>query len=360
MKIKILIFLISLAIISYAFIKGDFKFSFGGTAYAIGDLTVNWGVPEGNPIFTVTNFAPGSSQTRNVIVTNNATTSRPVGVRGLKTLETGGLGDKLLIKISKSGTDLYGGTTGIKTLTQFFTASAGPDGIPLSTLSPSTSTTYVFNVTFDPLAGNEFQDKTIVFDLKIGIAITIPEACLGIDLTNKAPIFGTQNNDVIHGTSGDDVIFGLEGNDNIFGGGGNDCIIGGIGNDTLRGETGNDMLFGNEGNDLLIGAVGNDQIFGGDGNDTIRGENGNDILHGDRGNDTITGGNGSDIINGETGNDMLKGENGNDQVLGDEGNDVLDGGSGNDTLDGGSGIDTANGQSGTDTCSAETKTSCEL
>src|SRR3989344_1442269 len=53
------------------------------TAYAVGDLAVNWGVAEGNPIFTINNMAPGQVETRSVIVTNNAVSVRPVGVRGV-------------------------------------------------------------------------------------------------------------------------------------------------------------------------------------------------------------------------------------------------------------------------------------
>lgn len=336
------------------------------TAYAVGDLTVDWGIGIGDvgPIFNISNFAPGETESRDVDVTNGAISSRPVGVRGIETSEIGSISGVLNIVISKGGNDLYGGTspTGPKTLAEFFTESSGPDGIPLSNLGPGSSTTYTFKITFDQNAGNEFQNTNVVFDLKIGISIPVPAECSDIDfdLSGGLPIFGTSGNDRINGTSGNDLIFAFEGNDKIFGHGGDDCIVSGPGNDEARGETGNDVIFGNERNDLLIGAVGNDKIFGGSGDDNIRGENNDDYIFGNEGNDKITGGNGNDLIDGGDNNDDLSGENGQDQISGGSGNDKLTGGAGSDTLLGNGGIDNANGQSGTDTCDAELETNCEL
>ena len=41
------------------------------TVKAFGDLTVDFHVPIGNPIFTVNNMAPGDFQNKNVDVTNS-------------------------------------------------------------------------------------------------------------------------------------------------------------------------------------------------------------------------------------------------------------------------------------------------
>ena len=336
------------------------------TAYAVGDLTVDWGIGVGDvgPIFNVLNMAPGDMEERSVDVSNSAASARPVGVRAIMTDGEATFSAALKIIISENGTDIYGGTsgTGEKSLGDLFLESAGPDGIPLSTIGPGDSAIYIFKVTFDESAGNEFQNLNVVFDLKIGIAIAVPAQCQGIefDLVGGLPIFGTDGNDRINGTRGNDLIFGLEGDDRIFGHGGHDCIIGGEGNDQLRGEVGNDLLFGNEGNDLLIGAVGNDLIFGGDGDDNIRGENGNDQIDGGDGDDKITGGNGNDEIDGGDGNDDISAENGADQVNGGDGDDKINGGAGNDVLIGDSGFDSINGHAGRDTCDGETKNNCEL
>ncbi len=144
------------------------------TVRAFGELTVDFGVPPGNPIFVVNNMAPGDMQNRNVGVTNSGTVDRFVAVKGLR---TGGVGADpkletvLDIVISEGGNDLYGGTAGAKTVTNFFTDSADPNGIPLSILGDGDSTTYNFKVTFPTSAENEFQGKSVIFDLTFGIII---------------------------------------------------------------------------------------------------------------------------------------------------------------------------------------------
>lgn len=359
MKKRLLKILIPLLIILLAIVYGDGSnlFTKSFTVQAIGDLNVIWGVPDGDPIFVVSNMLPGDMESRSVDVTNNAPTARPVGVRGIKTFESppGNFSTALSIVIMKGATTLYGPVS----LGQFFTDSAGPDGIPLSTLGPGNTTTYTFKVTFDQGAGNEFQDKKVIFDLKIGIAIAVPDECKDIVFSGP-PIFGTFGNDRILGTRGNDLIFALEGNDRVFGLLGDDCIVGGEGKDELRGEVGNDIIFGNDGNDLIIGAVGKDKLFGGNGNDVIRGENNDDFIKGGQGNDKITGGNGDDQIDGEGGDDDISAENGTDLVFGGGGNDKLDGGAGNDNLAGGDGFDKINGHSGIDTCDGEVEVNCEL
>ncbi|MBI2021767.1 hypothetical protein HYS93_02695 [Candidatus Daviesbacteria bacterium] len=362
--IKRLPLFISLIVIFSAllFSNGGLNFLNKNTAYAIGDLTVNWGIGSGDvgPIFNISNMAPGQTETRSVTVTNGAISNRPVGIKALKTTGLGGLENKLDVVISKGATDLYGGTLGTKTLADFFSDSAGINFVSLTNLGPTASDTYDIKVTFDSGADNSFQNTSVTFDLKIGIAIAVPTQCDNIAFSSAMPIFGTSGNNTLRGTSGNDLIFAFEGNDTVYGGGGDDCIVGGEGNDTLRGETGNDRLFGEGGNDSLIGGVGNDQIFGGDGKDTIRGEDGNDQLEGGGGGDNILGGAGSDQIKGGSGNDTLSGESGNDNIEGNEDDDKLIGGAGNDQLLGNDGSDSSNGQSGTDTCNSEIEISCEL
>ncbi len=295
------------------------------TAYAVGDLTVNWGVVEGNPIFTISNLFPGQTEEHTVAVTNNAPVIRPVGVRGIKTSETGGLATALKIIIQKNANDIYGGSsaTGPKTLQQFFAESSGVNGIFLANQNSGETTSYKFKVVFDTVSGNSFQGKNVAFDLQIGISVEIPTACQGIDFSGQ-PIFGTVNSDTLRGTSKNDLIFGFEGNDKIDGGGGDDCIVGAGGNDILNGGSGDDVLVGGGGNDQLNGGSGNDKLYGG------------------------------------VGNDSLIGGSGSDQLFGGEGNDTLIGGSGNDNLDGEGNTNILNGGSGTDTCANGTiKTSCE-
>lgn len=372
LKIGILLIVSSFLLINSGVLRGV-----KGTARAVGDLSIDWGVPEGNPIFEVNNFAPGQTESRDVDVTNDATTIRPVGVRGIETDELGDLADKLLLTISVDGTDLYGGASGTKTLSEFFTESSGPDGIELLNVNPGVTKTIVFDVLFDPQAGNEFQNTRVVIDLRIGIAINIPDECLGIPIDGD-PIFGTEGNDNINGTNKNDLIYGFEGNDRINSSNGQDCVVGGPGNDVLNNSNGNDVLYGNEGNDILNGSNGDDMMFGGTDKDSLYGSNGNDFmygdedddkLHGSNGNDTMYGGDGNDTLNGSnnddhmfgnSGNDRLDGSNGLDSLEGNDGDDELIGGNNNDQLDGGDGDDRASGGSGVDSCTAELESSCEL
>jgi len=272
------------------------------TVRAVGDLTIDWGVPSGNPIFVISNFAPGDTESRSVLVTNDGTSMRPVGVRGVKTSGPGSLETVLDFVISENGTDLYGGSSsnGSKTLAQFFTESAGPTGIFLSNLNPKMSTTYTFKVTFNSGAGNDFQGKEVIFDLIIGISVEVPVECAGITL-NGPPIFGTSGKDNLVGTPGNDLIFGFEGDDSINGNNGNDCIVGGEGNDSIRGNNGNDVILGGSGNDSLKGNHGNDRLYGEEGSDSLEGENGDDYLDGGPDSDSLKGENGTDTcLNGES------------------------------------------------------------
>lgn len=349
------------------------------TAFAVGDLSVDWGVPDGDPIFVVNNMAPGDMEDRDVDVTNDAPSPRPVGVRGVETSDIGGLKTVLDIVISEGGTDLYGGTspTGPKTLDQFFAESAGPDGIFLFDLAPSETKTINFKVTFPESAGNEFQATSVVFDLIIGLSIELPAECDQIDLL-PTPIIGTSKADNLTGTPGNDLIMGLEGADKIEGNGGDDCILGGDGADKINGNSGSDAIFGEggadsingnddddfidggDGADTINGNNGNDTLIGGAAADTLRGENGEDHLIGGDAADTLDGGNQDDILEGGDGPDTLRGGNGDDELHGGDGADSLLGQAGDDLIIGDAGNDSANGGPGTDTCDAESETNCEL
>lgn len=342
------------------------KFLNNSTAYAVGDFDVIWGVPDGNPIFVVANMLPGDIEQRTVSVTNNGTVPRQVAVRGVKTSETGNLSTVLDFVILNGITPVYGtgSPTGPKTLAQFFTDSGAINGIGLSTLAPSATTTYTFKATFDIGAGYEFQNTSVVFNLIIGIAFDIPAECSQINFSGN-PIFGTSGNDNIHGTNFNDLIIVFEGEDKVNASNGNDCIVGGPGNDKLNGSNGADVIFGNEGDDILDGSNGGangtgDLLIAGSGNDKLYGTNGKDSMFGEEGSDYLDGSNGNDYMIGGSGNDTFDAGNGNDYVEGNEGNDTMVGRNGNDTLIGGAHSDSANGNLGTDTCDAEIETSCEL
>ncbi len=273
------------------------------TAYAVGDLSVDWGggIDIDIPLFDVSNMIPGDIESRIVIVKNNAPSSRPVGVRSKNINNIDTLSDVLTVVIEKNGTAIYGtgSSTGTKTLTNFFTESSTIDGLLLSHQSPSSTTLYEFFVSFDALAGNEYQNKKLTFDLEIGISIPVPLACQHIDFGLATPLFGTKKSDSITGTAGNDLIYVFEGGDKVDGKGGNDCIVGGIGGDELIGGNGHDVILGEEGGDSLVGGAGNDMVLGGNGSDTMRGDAGNDTIIGENGSDDARGGVGTDSCDAE-------------------------------------------------------------
>lgn len=286
------------------------------TAYADGDLTIDWGVSSGDPIFVVNNMVPGQCETRTVNVTNSAVFNRQVGVRGMPTVDTDNLSSALEITIDKNGTtDVYGegSPTGVKTLATFFSESAGANALTLSNQTPGEIADYNFTVCFQESAGNEFQNTSVVFDLIIGIVIPTPDECLEMAFANT--MFGTDGNDRIRGTSAPELIFGLEGNDRIDGGGGNDCIVGGAGNDKLEGGSGNDRLDGGIGEDKLEGGSGNDGLRGGDQNDVLEGGSGQDQLFGEAGNDNLKGGSDNDFLDGGADGGTLNGDSGIDRCI---------------------------------------------
>ena len=119
---------------------------------------------ENDPLFNEANFLPGQSVTRWVKVTNNSGENQKIGVKAINVNDPDNFGSTLQIVISENGTDLYGGTTGTKYLSDFF----GDGEIYLSDLASGNTTTYYFSVTFVPQSGNDYQNLSLSFDFQIG------------------------------------------------------------------------------------------------------------------------------------------------------------------------------------------------
>lgn len=199
------------------------------TAYAVGDLTIDWGVPNGTPVFNISNLAPGQEVTHQVQITNNATVPRLIGVQVIKVSESSGLSQALELIVLNNNQQIYKGILNPEIfLTQF---------------QPNQTSLVTFKVVFLKSAGNKYQNSKLVFDLKIGAIATPSSNCEGKYLPEHV-ITGTQGNDVLIGTSGNDLIMGLEGSDIILGLGGDDCLIGGAGKDIIIGGKGSDKCEG--------------------------------------------------------------------------------------------------------------------
>jgi hypothetical protein len=139
---------------------------------AFGDLTVNFHVAPGVPIFSLTNMAPGDSASRPVDVTNGGTIAHMVAVKGIKTsgIGTPHIEDILTIVIKDGATPVYGAgsPTGNKTVQNFFTDSNNVNGIVLGQIAVGGNKTYNITVTFPTSAGNAYQGKSVVLDISFG------------------------------------------------------------------------------------------------------------------------------------------------------------------------------------------------
>jgi hypothetical protein len=263
---------------------------------AVGDLTFKYlGVKiDGAPLFVIDDFKPGDCILRTVEVVNGAGTPSDILVRSENEVETGALSTVMTMIITEGFVELYN-----KHLDEFFADSDAPNGVPLSVVPASSLTSYDFEVCFDIDAGNEFQKKSVEFDLVFGenfVPIKLPPACKDLEGIVTKKIVGTDGNDNIHGTVAGELIIAKGGNDRIHPSSGSDCILAGDGNDRVIGTTGNEIILGGKGNDRLDGGSGDDVIYGGEGNDTIRGGSGEDIIFGGKGSDNIRGGSKDDVI----------------------------------------------------------------
>lgn len=289
-----------------------------GLVQAVGDLTILWGFPSGDPLFQESNILPGDVFSRSIQVTNNASVTRTIALRGVQTEGDSSDAAAYSIVISADSTDLYGGShpSGSKTLEDFFAASAIATGIPLSPLSSASSATYTVLISLDSSLGNEVSAREVGFDLTVGTTVVLPPSCT-MPINGKI-VEGTQGNDRLQGTSKNDLIIAWEGNDRVNGAGGDDCILGGVGNNVLDGGTGDDVLVSDDGRDTLNGGGGNDRLSAGLGNDSLEGGSGDDVLDGEAGVDRLNGGSGEDSLDGGLGSDHLDGGSGIDSCVGGE------------------------------------------
>lgn len=137
------------------------------TVRAFGDLAVQFGIPAEDPLFNLDNMAPGDTVSKGIEVTNNGTTAHFVAVKGVRTgpaEQTDPLIETVLtFTISQNASTLFQGT-----LQEFFDLSQSENGVPLSPLGATEDTTYTMFVEFPITAGNEFQGKSVIFDLTFG------------------------------------------------------------------------------------------------------------------------------------------------------------------------------------------------
>lgn len=165
-RILILFFVIAGLVYVNDGIKSDPAY---GTYREYGSLLVDFYVPKGKPIFKLYDMKPGDYEQRKVYVKNKGNVSKKIYVVGIR---KGGAGSDpkiesvLEITIKDGNNILYGP----KKLSQFFADSKEGSGIFLNKLYPWAYKTYYFMVDFPVLAGNEFQRKSVIFDLTFAAA----------------------------------------------------------------------------------------------------------------------------------------------------------------------------------------------
>lgn len=178
MKRKILTIIIAVLIIGSVFVaQGGFKSLFqSSTVRAFGELFVDFHVPPGEPLFVINNWAPGGVENRGVDAYNGGSQSYLTSVKAIR---TGGVGEDpkletaLQVIVKQGGVAVYGlgSSTGAKSVAEFFIDSSSPDGVILGTVASGNTQTYNFEVTFPTTAGNEYQGKSVIFDLSFGTVV---------------------------------------------------------------------------------------------------------------------------------------------------------------------------------------------
>jgi hypothetical protein len=153
---KRILFIIFFAV----FVLNAVAFSIPDTKAALPNIQVQF---QTNPLFNQANFAPGSTVTGWMKVTNNYNSPRLVAIEAINVVDTGGLASQINFVIKTGATVIYSGT-----LQNIIDSGE----LPLTTLAGSATIQYDFSATFSSSAGNQYQGKKVGFDLLAGFEAT--------------------------------------------------------------------------------------------------------------------------------------------------------------------------------------------
>ena len=121
---------------------------------------------EDNPLFQDANFMPGDSVSRYVRVTNNTSDPYPGYAWATGVDDSDGLGSALHLTITKGATVLYENT-----LADFFSQSY----VNLPEITGGDTVDYIFSIYFEHQSGNEYQEKSVGFDISVSYGGEGPE-----------------------------------------------------------------------------------------------------------------------------------------------------------------------------------------
>lgn len=115
---------------------------------------------QNTPLFSEANFAPGESVTRWVKVINNTTDTQKIATETINENDSDHLASKMDILIKQGEATLYNDT-----LANFFVAG---EKYLSDLVGNGIQTQYDFTITFDADAGDDYQNKTLGFDIIVG------------------------------------------------------------------------------------------------------------------------------------------------------------------------------------------------
>ena len=116
-----------------------------------------------DPLFDVSNAAPGQSFSSDVTLLNHGDDHENFQFEVDVKTNTKALADRLFFKVTDGADICLYGCAGNTTLA--YLHGREPD---IAEVDPHSTTYYKFIVTFDPTAGNEFQSASTTFDMKLG------------------------------------------------------------------------------------------------------------------------------------------------------------------------------------------------
>jgi hypothetical protein len=114
---------------------------------------------EKSPLFDEANFVPGNTITRWIRVENTSGSTQKIIVEAIKEIDSDNFAGQLNLIIKEGGTEIFNNT-----LKTFFDQGE----TYLSDLANSSNTQYDFSITFNNDANNDWQEKTLGFDIVIG------------------------------------------------------------------------------------------------------------------------------------------------------------------------------------------------
>ncbi len=114
-----------------------------------------------NPLFSDSNFLPGDYKEASIIMGNGDSVERNAYIEAVNTSNIGNLASQMNLRILDGSTEIYNNN-----FEDFL--NAGP--VPLSSIGTGDSKTYNLKITFLENASDNYQGKTLKFDICVGFS----------------------------------------------------------------------------------------------------------------------------------------------------------------------------------------------